>query len=96
MGENDLTEWDDEKNALTISLRKIDFADLEAAFDGRFALVKEDRRQDYGEQRFNMIVALHGSIFNITFTPRGGKQRIVSARLANRKERRVYHAREGG
>jgi uncharacterized protein len=96
MGENELTEWDDAKNASTISSRKIDFADLEAAFDGRFALIKEDQRQDYGEQRFNMIVALHGIIFNITFTPRGGKQRIVSARLANRKERSAYHARQSG
>nr|WP_244471648.1 BrnT family toxin [Methylobacterium sp. ARG-1] len=67
---------------------------MAAAFDGRFALVKEDQRQDYGEQRFNMIVEVHGIIFNITFTPRGGKQRIASARLANRKERRAYHARE--
>ncbi|MCJ2072073.1 BrnT family toxin [Methylobacterium sp. J-030] len=92
MGENELTAWDDEKNASNISRRKIDFADLEAAFDGRFALVNEDQRQDYGERRFNMIVELHGIIFNITFTPRGGKQRIVSARLANRKERRIYHA----
>lgn len=94
MGENELTEWDDLKNDQNIDRRKLDFAGLEAAFDGRFSVVRTDIRRDYGEQRSNMLVELNGIILNITFTPRGGKQRIISARLANRRERRLYYAQQ--
>ena len=92
MGENQRTFWDDAKNERNIAARGIDFADLDSAFDGRFAFVVEDRRRDYGERRFNMLIELNGAILNLTFTPRLIKQRIISARLASRKERRVYHA----
>jgi uncharacterized DUF497 family protein len=96
MGERDRTIWDDQKCAANLRLRSIDFAGLDEAFDGRFCLIREDRRHDYGESRFNMIVALNDVILNITFTPRGGKQRIISARPANRVERRLYNAQQEG
>ena len=94
MGENEHTVWDDPKNEANIRHRSIDFAGLENAFDGRLVLIREDKRRDYGEKRFNMLVNINGAILNITFTPRGDKQRIMSARLANRKERRLYHAQQ--
>ena len=90
MGENERTVWDDPKNETNIRRRSIDFAGLQDAFDGRFSFVREDKRRDYGEERFNMIVEINGIILNITFTPRGEKQRIMSARPANRRERRLY------
>ncbi|GJE74572.1 hypothetical protein BGCPKDLD_1143 [Methylorubrum suomiense] len=62
-------------------------------FNGRFALVVEDRRRDYGEQRFDMLVEMFGIVLNVTSTPRPSKYQIISARLANRKERRADHAR---
>lgn len=97
MGENERTAWDDAKNKLNLGARGIDFAGLDDAFDGRFALVVEDGRRDYGEERFNMLVEMHGVVLNVTFTPRAPKHRIISARLASRRERRTYHAaRENG
>lgn len=92
MGEGAHTSWDDIKNEINIARRGIDFSALDEVFDGRFALTTRDGRRDYGEQRFNMLVVLKGMILNVTFTPRSGKQRIVSARLASRKERRLYDA----
>lgn len=94
MGENEYTVWDDLKNETNVRCRGLDFAGLQNAFDGRYVIVREDKRRDYGEKRFNMIVELNGIILNITFTPRGGKQRIMSARAANRRERRLYHAQQ--
>lgn len=96
MGERERTAWDDLKSETNLRLRGIGFTGLDDAFDGRFALIREDARRDYGEARFNMIVALNGVILNITFTPRDGKQRIISARLANRMERRLYDAGQQG
>ena len=93
MGQNERTVWDDAKRDINIRLRAIDFAELDDAFDGRFALTVADRRRDYNEPRFNTLVALNGFVLNVTFTPRDGKYRIISARLASRKERRLYDAR---
>ena len=93
MGENDHTIWDDLKNDRNINDRKIDFADLDGMFDGRFAIVTEDTRHDYGERRFNMLAGIGGLILNVTFTKRPPKNRIISARIASRKERRAYHAK---
>ena len=90
MGENERTVWDDTKNEMNIRRRSIDFAGLNDAFDGRFSLVRQDKRRDYREERFNMIVEINDIILNITFTPRGAKQRIMSARPANRRERKLY------
>ncbi|KQO72286.1 BrnT family toxin [Methylobacterium sp. Leaf89] len=94
MGEAERTVWDDLKAAANIALHGIDFADLDEVFDGRFALIVEDRRWDYGEKRFNMLVAHGGLVLNVTFTVRPPRYRIISARLAGRKERRIFRARQ--
>jgi uncharacterized protein len=94
MGEDERTVWDDHKSEINLDRHGIDFADLDEIFDGRFALTREDIRHAYGERRFNALVELKGVILNVTFTPRDGKQRIVSARVANRRERRVYRAQQ--
>lgn len=96
MGENERTEWADLKNSRNIEQRQIDFSDLDEAFDGRFAVIVEDMRRDYGEQRFNMLVEVRDMVLNITFTPRPPRHRIISARLASRKERKAYHAKQQG
>lgn len=94
MGENDRTVWHDLKNDTNIREHGIDFSGLDEVFDGRFSLTREDRRRDYGEQRFNMLVRFSGVVLNVTYTPRSGKHRIVSARLASRKERRLFDGRD--
>ncbi len=94
MGENERTVWDDVKNEANIEARKVDFASLNEVFDGRFAIVVEDKRRDYGEKRFNMLFEMNRVLLNITFTPRSPKRRIISARVASRKERRIYHAQQ--
>lgn len=93
MGEDERTVWDDAKSALNLDRRAIDFADLDEIFDGRFVVVAVDARRNYGEPRFNMLAEHHGVVLNVTFTPRGPKYRIISARIANRKERGIYHAK---
>jgi uncharacterized DUF497 family protein len=96
MGENELTSWDDAKREENIRKHLFDFVAVQEVFDGRFALVREDRRRDYGEPRFNMLVEFRGRIVNVTFTPRDRKYHLISVRPASRKERRVYHARQQG
>jgi uncharacterized DUF497 family protein len=82
------------QRGINIRDHHIDFADLEEVFDGRFSLVRLDDRKDYGEPRYNMVVEFRGVIINVTFTPRAGKYRLISARPASRQERNAYAQRQ--
>jgi uncharacterized protein len=52
-----------------------------------------DDRHDYGEARVRVIGAIEGNIFAVVYTIRGDAIRIISARKANRYERRRYQDR---
>ena len=94
MGSNDRSSWDDGKCARNLVGHGYDFANLEEIFDGRLVVERVDRRNDYGESRFNALVEFDGQIINVTYTPRDGKARITSARRASKGERRTYHDRQ--
>ena len=50
----------------------------------------EDRRQDYGERRRVLLCPVAGRLIHVTYTLRGERRRIISARAASRLERRIY------
>ena len=51
---------------------------------------RQDTRNDYGEERFNVIGIVDGYVLHVTDTMRGEVGRIFSARLVSRKERKYY------
>ena len=63
-------------------------------FADRMALYETDERRDYGEIRTNIIGKVFGRIIRVTFTQRGDRVRIISARSAHRKE--VAHIERKG
>ena len=85
-------EWDENKNRDNIRRRGIDFYDASRIFRDPYYIEEEDTRQDYGEQRFNVIGQVNGQTLFVTYTSRGEKIRIISARRAEPYERRKYHA----
>ena len=82
-------EWDEIKRATNLAKHGLDFADV-ARFDWDNAAVEPDLRHDYGEARFRAFGRLGDEFFSIAFTLRSGVVRVLSFRLANRKERRTY------
>lgn len=56
-----------------------------------FAVVREDRRQDYGEERFILLGMVQERLLAVSYTMRGERVRIISARFAEPRERRRYH-----
>ena len=48
-------EWDDEKAAQNLANHGVSFEVARLAFSDAFAVVREDRRQNYGEDRFILI-----------------------------------------
>lgn len=82
--------WDDEKNRTNIRDHKLDFADVPPVFEGPM-LVELDDRIEYGEDRWAAIGLLHGIVVIVVYTERRRDTiRIISARKANRHERRKY------
>jgi uncharacterized DUF497 family protein len=55
----------------------------------------EDRRRDYGEQRFVTVGQVDDVVLTVVWTPSENLRRIISARPASRAERdRYYGERE--
>lgn len=78
-------EWDPAKSDTTFHLRGFDFAFAAGIFAGPIIEAVDDRR-DYGETRIRVIGQTHGVTLVVVYTPRADARRIISARLANRKE----------
>jgi uncharacterized DUF497 family protein len=82
-------EWDEAKSEWTRRARGIDFATAARIFEMRVQTTLDDRR-DYGEERIIAIGQVGGMVLVVVYTDRDGVRRIVSARLANRKEREIW------
>ncbi len=89
-------EWDDEKNAANRLKHGISFEDILPIFErmDRDGLIVEDRRQDYGEDRFILLCRFRGKVYHVTFTWRADRVRLISARRANSKEVQEYEQRK--
>ncbi len=83
-------EWDEEKNLENIRKHKIDFADVPGMFSSPM-LINLDEREEYGETRWIGIGLLRNLVAVVVYTERGQYTiRIISARKANRNERKRY------
>jgi len=84
-------EWEDEKAARKLARHGVSFEAARLAFDDPFALVREDRRRDYGEDRYILLGMVENHLLAVVHTQRDARIRIISARLAEPRERRRYH-----
>ena len=83
-------EWNEDKNQINITKHGIDFDEAKLIFD-RPVLSWEDTRFEYHEKRM-VSIGHYKTIATVTVvhTSRGDITRIISARPANRTERRLY------
>ncbi len=87
-------EWDEDKAEKNLKKHGIDFADAVSALEDEMALTIEDVGP-YDEQRMiTMGMDSLGRILVLIYTYRGERIRIISARMATRKERREYAKRK--
>lgn len=83
-------EWDEAKNRANVAKHGIDFADACQIFEGP-VLTELDARFAYGEARLKTYGVLYETmIVAVIHTDRDGTTRLISARTASRKERKVY------
>ena len=84
-------EWDNDKDVANRAKHGIGFDEAKHIFDGPVYTVVDDR-SDYGELREISIGSLDMAVvISVVHTDRNGKTRLISARRANRKERRLYY-----
>ena len=89
-------DWDDAKDEATRAERGFGFADAAGIFLGR-RVEWPDTRRDYGEVRMITVGEADGLFYTVVYTDRqdvDGQhvRRLISARLANRKERTAWRA----
>ncbi|MET1253502.1 BrnT family toxin [Aliikangiella maris] len=85
-------EWDENKNQTNIRKHGIDFRAASKVFKDANFIVSEDTRYDYDENRFQIIGAVdpHGVLVVIYTECYEDTIRLISARKADKRERRLY------
>jgi uncharacterized DUF497 family protein len=86
--------WDIKKATANIRSHGIEFSHAATVLDDPMALTIEDTR--HGEQRFVTVGSdLMGRILVVVYTYSGEEEiRLISARKATPKERRIYEQKE--
>jgi len=86
-------EWDDDKNEINKREHEgmtFDLAQLVFADPNRLERLDRSESNISGEERWQTL-GMAGKVLFAVYTERGEKKRIISARLANKVERRSYH-----
>ena len=79
-------EWDNDKAGINWREHGVAFNEAIKAFRDLFAVERLDDREDYGEERINLIGMCDGVVIHVTYTQRGERIRIISARRAEKHE----------
>jgi uncharacterized protein len=84
-------EWDESKATTHLKKHGISFNEAETVFDNALAVIFDDEVHSEGERR-EIIVghSQNNRLLLISFTERPNAIRIISARLATRREREDY------
>ena len=88
---DDTFEWDDEKAVANWRSHGVSFDQAIKAFRDHFAIERIDDRLNYGEERINLIGMCGSVILHVTYTERGERIRLISARRATRHEQDDYY-----
>ena len=86
-------EWDDNKNAVNIVKHGIDFETAAYVFADEQRIIRYDESHSLYENRYTTIGSINAmiTVLVVVYTENDETVRIISARLANKKERKEYY-----
>jgi len=85
-------EWDPRKDKSNIQKHHLSFEETQTVFDQQ-VITLVDNRKNYGEIRKISIGTIRNTlVVVIVHVNRNGRTRIISARIANNKERKLFYA----
>lgn len=83
-------EWDSDKAAANVSRHGVSFELAMLVFLDNGRLIKLDERFDYGAERIITMGHVNNRLHVVVYTQTNDTIRIISARKANRRERKRY------
>lgn len=84
-------EWDDEKARLNLRKHRVSFDEAETVFDDPYARVIDDPDHSAEEERAIIIGrSSRNRLLFVSYAARKERIRIISGRVASRKEHRTY------
>jgi hypothetical protein len=84
-------EWDAEKAATNLRKHGVSFDEAVTAFGDRLSLLLPDPDHSLGEERYLVLgMSSTNRLLVVAFVERPPRTRIISARLATRRERQNY------
>ena len=85
-------EWDAEKEHANVEKHEVDFMEASTVFGDPFECTVPDLDHSFGEHRFlSLGASSRNRVLVVSYTERlENRIRIISARLASRRERRDY------
>ena len=84
-------EWDPEKARGNLAKHGVAFDEAATAFGDTLSLTRCDPDHSEDEDRYLLLGASHaGRMVVVSHTHRGDSVRLISARIASRRERRKY------
>ena len=84
-------EWDPKKSAANERKHDVTFQEASTVFGDSLAMTFADPDHSNNEQRYLTFgLSKHNRLLVVSHTDRGEKTRIISARIMDRKERRIY------
>jgi uncharacterized DUF497 family protein len=86
-------EWDEEKEKINIDKHGIDFSTAALVFGDENRIEKYDELHSENEDRYITIGLINGTpiVVMVVYAERGTLTRIVSARLATKREKEAYY-----
>ena len=87
-------EWDSKKAVSNVKKHGITVEEAATVFGDTLSSTITDPLHSHGEHRFVLVgQSAQGRVLVVVHVERGDRIRIISARLANNKERRTYEER---
>ena len=84
-------EWDPKKAGANVRKHDVIFQEAASVFGDPLAITFEDPDHSEDENRYITFgLSSQERLLVVSHTERGGRTRIISARLMDRKERRIY------
>ncbi len=84
-------EWDSKKAEANVRKHRISFREAAIVFRDVFSFTYDDAAHSRSEQRYVTLgMSDQGRVLVVAHTMRGDRIRIISARKATKRERKVY------
>lgn len=85
-----LVEWDDNKNQINIRKHGISFETAALVFADEERIEYYDKLHSQDEDRYIVLGCVQGILY-VVYTMRDEAARIISARMATSRERKIYY-----